>query len=327
MSNHLKSILQVVVSISLAVLILYLVFSKIDWDDFWEKASNANYNWVIFSMVISILSYWLRAYRWNILLEASGYRPTTFRTLVAVLSGYLANLAIPRLGELTRCAVLKKSDNIPVPTSLGSVVNERLVDVLTLLVLTLLALIFEGSTLLTFFQQVLDLDSAMELVPLLIMLMLLGLGTLAVLWFFRKKILKSKVGAVLIKFWEGIVSIKNLERPAEFVILSILIWLVYYVMAYTVVFALPETSHLDFGAGLLLLVTGGVAFALPVQNGFGTYHALIAALLSLYAIDHNTGVFLATLLHSSQLIALIIYGSIGLILSFILFRKNDSDAA
>lgn len=94
-------------------------------------------------------------------------------------------------------------------------------------------------------------------------------------------------------------------------------------MSYIIIFSLPETSHLGLGAGFMLLITGGIALSLPVQSGFGTYHGMIAGMLLLYSVDQTTGIFLATLLHTSQILSIALFGSIALIISFVIRRKTD----
>jgi len=107
-----------------------------------------------------------------------------------------------------------------------------------------------------------------------------------------------------------------------FLVSTVILWVVYYLMSYLIFFSLPETSHLGLGAGFMLLITGGIALSLPVQSGFGTYHGMVAGMLLLYSIDETTGLFLATLLHTSQILSIAFFGSIALIISFILRRRT-----
>ncbi len=122
--------------------------------------------------------------------------------------------------------------------------------------------------------------------------------------------------------YEGVLSLKNIKNVPGFIISTIVLWVVYYYMSYIIVFSLPETAHLGWMVGVMLLVTGGIALAIPVQGGFGTYHTLISVMLSLYAVDPTTGVFLATLLHTSQVVAVAIFGAIALALSFFLKEEK-----
>ncbi len=322
MSKSLINFLKILISVGLAGGLLYLVFKNIEWAEFWERANSVDYTWVIISILLSIVAYLARAYRWNILLEPLGYKLKTSRTTLAVLIGYLANLALPRLGEITRCGVLNRNDKVAVPSALGSVVTERLVDFITLLVLILISLAIESDRLITFLKSAFD-DINIPTYVFWIILLVGVFGVFMLILIIRKKDqLKGKLANLLREFISGFLSLRQIRRPLEFVVSTIILWTVYYLMSYIIIFSLPETAHLGFGAGLMLLITGGIALSIPVQSGFGTYHGMIAAMLVLYAIDETTGVFLATLLHTSQIVAVAIFGTIALFISFLIRRKD-----
>ena len=323
MSKSLINFLKILLSVGLAVLLLYFVFRKIEWSEFWERAKSVDYTWVIISILLSIVAYVSRAYRWNILLEPLGYNLKTSRTTLAVLIGYLANLAVPRLGEITRCGVLNRNDKVSIPTAIGSVVSERIIDFVTLLILILISLTIESDRLFEF------LSSAYQNLNIpkyaIVIVAFVGLSGIAALIFFVRKQdkLKGKFASLIKAFVSGFLSLKDIHRPVGFIVSTIILWVVYFLMSYIIVFSLPETSHLGIGAGFMLLITGGIALSLPVQSGFGTYHGMIAGMLLLYSIEETTGVFLATLLHTSQIIAVALFGSIALILSAMIRRKEE----
>ena len=322
MSKNLTLLLKVLISIGLAWLLLYLVFKDIQWAEFWERAKTVDYNWVFVSIVLSVIAYIARAYRWNILLEPLGYKLKTSRTTLAVLVGYLANLALPRLGEITRCGILKKNDNVALPSALGSVVTERIIDVFTLLLLILLSLILESDRLFTFLStSYRDLQLPTFVIGIVIAVAILGV-TAMVIFVKKQDKLKGKFAVLLKGFVSGILSLKDVKRPFGFLISTLILWVVYYLMSYVIIFSLPETAHLGLGAGFMLLITGGIALSLPVQSGFGTYHGMIAGMLLLYSIDETTGVFLATLMHTSQIFSIALFGSIALIISFVIRRRS-----
>ncbi|MFK7953842.1 MAG: lysylphosphatidylglycerol synthase transmembrane domain-containing protein [Ekhidna sp.] len=324
MSKGIISFLKIALSIGLAGLLLYLVFKNIEWDEFWAKAESVDYTWVFVSIGLSIVAYVARAYRWNILLQPLGHDLKTSRTTLAVLIGYLANLAIPRLGEITRCGVLNRNDNVPVATALGSVVTERIMDMTVLLILILFSLVSESSLLLSFLQTAYkDLEIPMYVPVILLIIGLIGIVSL--IFFIKKQDkLKGKVAELLKGFVAGFLSLRNISRPFGFVISTVILWVVYYLMSYIIIYSIPETAHLDFSAGLMLLITGGIAIALPVQSGFGTYHGMIAGMLLLYGIEKNTGIFLATLLHSSQIVAVALFGTIAILISFLIRKKSEA---
>jgi len=322
MPKKLVSILKVLISVLIAGVLLYLVFKNIDWIEFWGKAKQVEYSWVIASILISILGYILRAYRWNLLLEPMGYKLSLYRTMLAVLIGYLANLALPRLGEITRCGVMNKNDDVAVSKALGSVVSERIIDVLTLLVLIILGLILESERLISFLKTSYSSLELPSYTVWIVGIVVIGIG-IALFIFIRNQ--RSKGGKfinIINDFIDGVLSLKDIKNPIGFILSTVAMWIVYFFMSYLIVFTIPETSHLDLSAGLLLLITGAMALTLPVQSGFGAYHGMVAGMLALYAIDNTTGVFLATLLHTSQIISIAFFGSIALLISFSIRKKN-----
>ncbi|WP_462247572.1 lysylphosphatidylglycerol synthase transmembrane domain-containing protein [Ekhidna sp.] len=322
MPKTILNFLKISISVCIAGLLLYFVFRNENLEDFQKQASLVDYTWVTISIVLSLIAYAARAYRWNILLEPLGYKLTTLRTMIAVLVGYLANLALPRLGEITRCGVLNRNDKVAVPAALGSVVTERIIDVLTLLILILISLILESDRLFTFLNEAYkDLNPPSYIIWVVMLVGLAGISTLILLIKRRDK-MNGKFASLIKNFIDGLLTLKDIKNPIGFFVSTAILWIIYFLMSYTIVFSLPATSHLGIGAGLMLLITGGIAISLPVQSGFGTYHGMIAGMLVLYSIDETTGKFLATLLHTSQIVAVAIFGSIALVISFLIRRNN-----
>lgn len=322
MSKKVLGVAKVLVSILLAAFLLYLVFKNIDWVEFWEKAKTVELSWVFGSVAISLIAFFARAYRWNILLEPLGYKLKTGRTTVAVMIGYLANLAIPRLGEITRCGVLNRNDKVTMAHGFGSVVAERIVDLLTLFLLIFISLFIEYDRITSF---LIDAYSGLNL-PGYVIYLFVGLaiaGLFFLIYVIRSRNTMTGRFAELIKsFVDGLLSLGKIKNVTGFVVSSLIIWLSYYFMSYVIVFALPETSILSFRAGFLLLVTGGIALSIPVQSGFGTYHGMVAGMLLLYGIDKTTGLFFATLMHTSQIVSIAIFGTVAVIISSTLRRKD-----
>ena len=319
MSKSLTTLIKVLVSVGLAAIILYFVFRQVDIDDFVAKAQKVNYSWVFLSMFISLFGYALRAYRWRLQFIPLGYQPTTYRVFLGVMSGYLANLLIPRLGEITRCGVLYKSDKIPVSTSFGSVITERIVDMLALAIILLITFFIQSDQLLAFIGETVNLDFNWGYV----IIGLFVVGSIGAFVFFKWIYpSQTKIGAFSRDLIKGLISLKDVQKT-KFILATIGIWTIYFFMSYLVVFAMEETAHLGWEAGFSILSAGVIAFVLPVQSGFGTFHALVSAMLLLYGIDETSGVFFATLLHGSQLLAVVIYGIVAFILS-IFAKRNDN---
>ncbi len=326
MSKRLLGVLKILISILLAGVLLYLVFKNIDWLEFWEKAQTVDLSWVFASVAVSLIAFFARAYRWNILLEPLGYNLKTGRTTVAVIIGYLANLAIPRLGEVSRCGVLNRNDNVNFTHGFGSVVAERILDLITLILIIFVSLALEYERITSFLSEAYaDFDLSVYFIYLIIGFMILGFGGLIYI-VGKRDSFNGKFADLIKSFVDGLLSLRKVKNVRGFVLSTIVIWIVYFVMTYIVFFAVPETSQLGIGAGFMLLVTGGIALSIPVQSGFGTYHGMVAGMLLLYEIDKTTGLFFATLLHTSQIVSIAIFGTIALIISALLRKRQIKSA-
>ncbi len=321
------SVFKYTFSLGLALALLYLAFRNVDFSEFIEKSKQVNYTWVIISILLSLVAYYARAYRWNILLKPLGYpNLNVHKTNLAVLVGYLANLAFPRLGEVTRCGMMKRSDDVPVSTSLGTVITERIIDLLTLIALILLTLVLEYDRLIEFlthiFSGLQDVEGLMWKAGMIVVVG--GASVLIIGYVLYVK--NEKIRLFTNDLIRGILSLRDVKNRWGFVLSTIVLWVTYYFMSYIIVFSIPETAHLSWVAGIMLLVTGGIALAVPVQGGIGTYHAFVSAMLVLYSVEKTTGVFLATLLHTSQIVATAIFGGIALLASFFIKKANEPDS-
>ena len=320
------SFLKFSLPLLLGLVLLFYAFKNIQLDDFLSKLDQTRYEWVIGSMLLSSLAYASRAYRWQLLLRAADQKVSTFRLTLAVFVGYLANLAFPRLGEVVRCAVLKKTNQIPVSLSIGTVVTERIIDSLVLLFFLIIALLLEFDLIVTYFENIfstyhIPLDGI--LYAALTLLMIFSILVLVILRTHTP--LSQRTKKMASEVLKGILTIKSIQSKSLFLITTTVMWLTYFLMSYMIFFALEETSSLSLTAGFMLLVSGGIALALPVQGGIGTYHAMIAMMLGLYGIENTTGLFLATLLHSSQVLSVVIFGGVSLVITLGIEKKNRND--
>jgi uncharacterized protein (TIRG00374 family) len=324
----LKAFFKYSISILLAVGLLYWAFSKSDlhWADIYRTAQTANYQWIIVSIVIALISHLFRALRWEQLLGAMDYQPGTTRTLSAVMIGYFANFIVPRMGEVSRCGSLQKTANIPFEKSFGTVITERIVDVLGLAVLVGLTFIVEWQPIQQFIFPNFKL-------PPTILLAGIGAGSivfLGLLWIRRDQLLNlwehfattNKLGKLLQGWFVGILSIKEVKNPSKFILYSILIWIAYFANTYTLLLAFPISSSLSLSAGLTVLVMGTFGMATPTQGGIGAYHSLVASALSFYLIPLKEATILATFFHGTQMATILLFGGLSFIITFFLPQKN-----
>ncbi len=319
-------------SVVLAVLLFWLVFKDISLNDFASRLSGVNYWWIIVSYALAIFSHVLRAYRWNLMLRPFGYELTTFRTFLAVMSGYLANLALPRLGEVTKCGVLKKNEGVSMSTAIGTVVVERLIDLVILVIIIVLDLLLEFDMIYEFFAESFNFKGLEEnKLPLIIgAVLMVGIGVLGL--FLLREFLKreyehpalKKINEKLKELIAGFMSIRNVENFFAFIVSTVLIWVAYFFMSYVIFFAMPETSGLSLGAGLSILVAAGLGMSAPVQGGVGAYHAFVKGVLVIYGIEATTGLFFATLLHTSQVIMIMALGGLSMLISSFISAKKPT---
>ncbi|MDN4165721.1 lysylphosphatidylglycerol synthase transmembrane domain-containing protein [Cytophagales bacterium LB-30] len=321
--------------LGISALLLWWVFKDQDLAVIAKGFREAEYSWIVLSVLISILTNYLRAIRWNLLMEPLGYSLSGFRTFLALMVGYFSNIFVPRLGEITRCGILYRTDRVPVAQSFGTVVVERVIDVVSLLIVIGLSLLVEFDKLYGFVAPYFA--DKLQLLKNPLFLTLAGIAALVLLigaWLFfklfKKKLLQytliQKVYALFQQIVEGLLSIKDLKHPILFILTTIAIWVLYYFMAYVIVFSLEATSHLSWLAGVSILVMGAIGMAAPVQGGIGAYHILVSSVLVLYGVAKEDGLVYATLIHSSQALTLLVLGAISFFISLIIENKNTKTA-
>ncbi len=324
----LKAILKYSISTLLALGLLYWAFSKSDlhWSDIYQTAQTANYQWIIVSIAIAMISHWLRALRWEQLLIALHYKPGTTRTFSAVLIGYFANFLVPRMGEVSRCGSLQKTASIPFEKSFGTVITERIVDLLGLAAIVALTFLVEWKPIQQFLFPNFQLPSSIFLAGLAAG----AIAILALIWVLRDRFNErwkhfaatNKVGQLLQGWFLGIMSIKEVENPSKFILYTILIWLAYFANTYTLLLAFPSSSGLGLAAGLAVLVMGTFGMATPTQGGIGAYHSFVASTLSFYRIPLKEATVLATFFHGTQMATILLFGGLSFIITFFLPTKN-----
>jgi hypothetical protein len=289
--------------------------------------NDVNYFWIVASLFIGLLSHVSRTIRWNLLIEPLGRKPRILNTFLAVMVGYLMNLALPRMGEISRCGVIARYEKISFTKLVGTVVLERLIDVLMLLVLLAIVVLTQFGQVLEFLNNNPEVNEKLQKViysPVLIGGLLLFL---AVLWISRHKIRESslmqKAMGFVGQFVEGFRSIGKMKKKGLFIFHSVFIWVLYYLMMYVIFFSFGFTSHLGLLAGLTVFVLGSFGMVAPVQGGIGAWHFMVIEGLALYGVDNADGKVFALLAHGTSTVMLIVLGLIGLIaLPFVNERED-----
>jgi len=317
----------------IGVLLIWVAFRGISFRDLGSILLKANYLWLLLSVAISIGGFAIRARRWMLLMEPLGQMPSFKNTYHSVLTGYLGNMLFPRLGEVSRCAALSKKENMAFDKLIGTVILERTIDMVSVLIILGFMLVYGSASsgaflsenifkpmnekLLTWF----GFSGAIYILAVTIIIIFLYL-----LIRYRKKLSKHPVINKVITFMSGILdglkTIAGLRRKWEFIILTVMLWVSYLLMAWVPVFCLESTSGLDLGAGVFILVIGSLGMAVPVQSGIGAFHWIVSRGINfVYGIPLDQGLAYATLEHESQMILIAILGSVSL---FILFGRKGS---
>jgi len=328
MSKKLISVVKFLVILAIALTLLYFASRHVDIHQIFSGMMKANLGWVLLSFACSVIALIARAYRWNLLIEPLGYKPKLKNTTYSVSIGYFANLAFPRLGEVTRCGTLSRTEGISFSSLLGTVVVERIVDVLTLFICLILAAIIEFTRVSNFLSPRIEyakhfLTSPKGIIVIVVTIILIAFS---IFYFKRKQREKEKKSAIIQFFYEmmkGIKSIADLKRPGQFIFQSFFIWVLYFLSAYVCFFALPATSSLGLKEALVVLTLGAVGMTMPVPGGTGAYHLLVSQGLMLYGLTETDALVFAWLLWGMQLFMIVALGSLSLLLIFFNRKANQ----
>lgn len=330
MSRQLKTFLQYAIIFLITGLLIWFSLKGLTGEDkgeyLLETWRTADKGWLLLMALIAMLSHLLRAERWRMLLEPPGYKGKLNYSFLSLMVGYLVNLAIPRGGEVSRCYNLYKLEETPVEISFGTVVVERIVDLVCLLTLIAVAFFLEWDKLMAFLET-LPLGSGESKGPTVLIYVALGLIVVigVIVWLVKTN---KKLNAFFVKTWhgfkDGLLSIFKLKNKGLFIFYSLLIWVLYFFMSYTVILAFPETAHLGIEAVFSLFAIGSIAMAVPLPGGTGSYHVLVPqGLVFLYHVPQADAVAFTFIFHGWQTAILIAGGAISLIItSLILKRKN-----
>jgi len=333
LKKTLFQILKIVSFLALGILLLYFAFRGVAFDELALTLQKVNFWWIGLSLLFAFISFFSRARRWMLLIEPLGFKPSFKNTYHSLMVGYLSNYALPRLGEVTRCVTLGNREKIPVDSLIGTVIVERVVDLLMLMLILLVLLFSWMDKFGAFFgEQVYGplQQKFTEVFGGTLMLWLIVAASILLIilliYLFRKKLARfsmiRKIKDILIGVLSGLKTIYRMKRKWEFLLHSVLIWFHYIMMTWVVVFALEELSGLSFIDGMFLLVIGGLGMSAPVTAGFGAYHWITSrGLMFVYDFSLETGSAYAILAHESNSLLTILLGAISYIVLMISRKK------
>lgn len=289
-----------------------------EWDKFTQALAKSKLLLFIPVFFILALSHFFRALRWRLIMEPLGYKPSIVNTYLAVLIGYLANLAVPRLGEVLKCTLLAKYEKVPAEKIVGTIVAERAFDVISLGIIFLLALTLQFNVIQAGWEQ-LKAQSSPETASTSNNLWLYIVGgilliAIALVWAFRKKlttpIMKFKI--ILLGIWEGVISATKLKKHNLFFFYSFAIWFLYLLATFIGLYGTEGTAS-SFSTAISCLAYASIGMILT-PGGIGAYAFFMAKVLELNGIDYALGLANGTLQWFAQFIIVIVLGGVSLLL-------------
>ncbi len=319
MKRHIRKILNVLLSIFLGGAILYWMYRGFDIDTMKSVLErDVNWWWMIASFPFGILAQMFRGWRWKQALEPLGEQPRTSTCINAIFISYAASLIVPRIGEFTRCGVLAKKEGTSFPKALGTVVTERAVDSLIILLITIAVLLLQMPMFLSFFSKTgTRLDDLTQLLGTFskagyIVTAVCGIATLVCFYIFRKKLaFYDRMKATARGLRDGVLSLRNVRNVPLFLFYSIAIWVAYFLHYYLTFFCFEATSGMSVTCALVTFIVGSIAVLVPTPNGAGSWHFAVKTMLILYGVAETPALYFVLVVHSVQTLLVALLGIYG----------------
>ena len=322
-------ILKVLMPLVLGGAILYWMYRGEDWQTIWHVMTDEmDWTWMLLSFPFGILAQAFRGWRWRQTLEPVNEHPRMSVSVNAVFLSYAASLLIPRVGEFTRCGVLKRYDNVSFAKALGTVVSERAVDTLLIMGITAIVLLVEMSTFGTFFRKtgtnLHDILHGFSWAGYLVVAVCLAAMALLLHLLLCKLSIYDKVKTTLRGIWQGVISLKDVENIPLFTFFTIGIWVSYFLHYYLTFFCFDFTAHLGIDCALVTFIVGSIAVIVPTPNGAGPWHFAVKTMLILYGVADVHALYFVLIVHTVQTMLVIALGIYAwLALSFTNIKSNQ----
>ena len=319
MNKSLATFLKIAIPLGLGSFLIYYSYSKFTTNQLEEISSyfkETNYTVILFSVLFGIFSHVSRAYRWNFMLEPLGYKPKVLNNFMAVYVAYIMNIFIPRSGEVSRAVVINKYEGVPFDKAFGTIITERVIDMLILFSFTAIAFMLQFEKLSQYLTSVLPIYTIYKLIGLLVLLSIL------LLLFF--KFSKSPTIKKILDFFsglkEGILSVLKMKKKGLYIFHSFLIWGLYLLSFYIATFALKETAGISFSTLIITFVIGSFSFAFT-NSGFGTYPFFVASILAIFSIPETVGTAFGWIVWTTQIASIVLFGGLSFLI-LPLYNKN-----
>lgn len=305
--------------------LMYLAFKNQNPKTLLSQLKNVNYFWVGLSIIFGLFAIISRALRWVILLENLDFKVKKLNSIYAVSIGYFTNIAIPRAGEITRCTSLNQTEDIPVDKLFGTIILERVIDLIILISLVLLVLVLKFDLFLEFLAIVLG-NATFKSSSLIIWGFVTLISSVGIYLLIKNRIKNSafylKIKTFITGMKDGFKSMNGLKNKTGFLIHTFIIWLMYLLMTYVCFFSIEATRFLSLADGLYTMVIGGFGMVAPVQGGIGAYHYIVKVGLMILDISEESALLFATIVHTAQTLMTLCFGGISILMLFLSKRKS-----
>lgn len=315
-SSLLNNLIKVVLPLGLGIAIIYYLISKIDPSQLWEILKDANWGILLFSLFFGLLGNTIRGYRWALFITPLGYSPKISNLNYAIYGGYAVNFALPRAGEIWRCGVIAKEDNIPFSKLFGTMILDRIFDTITVAIISLVAFLFNMQFFLTQLEQnqtTFNTISSIFKSPLLYLAIVAAIITTYIVFrFFKENVIVRKIKGFLSSIASDLKAIWKMNTKGRVFLYTIGIWGSYFCYFYITFFAFDFTADLGITAGLIAFALSSISMGVPSNGGLGPWQIAVIASLSLYGVDKLHATAFATGVFAVQSIWVIICGLFGI---------------
>lgn len=317
MKKTVFKILKIALPLLLGFFLIYFSYNQFteqELDKIYSYLLGANYKWIILSIVFAFLSHLSRAWRWNYMLETIGQPPKFITNVMAIGAGYAMNLIIPRSGEISRAAIVNRSDQVPMDKAIGTIIAERVLDMIMLLLIAATAIFTAGDEIISFFKRRLESAFAKADPTKLFIFLLIFIVLVILIVFISKRInLFSKIKGFVLGMKEGFMTIWTMKKKWLYLFHTLFIWGMYLMMFYVSIYAIPGTTSMSVSAVLCSFVAGSFAVAFT-NGGLGAYPLLISEVLQIFGFSGDLGTAFGWILWLSQTLLVLVYGSFSLLL-------------
>jgi uncharacterized protein (TIRG00374 family) len=311
MAGKLTQILKVFIPLVLGMVILYFLYAKTDFNELWTNILGTNWYVLSLSLIFGLSGNLIRGLRWDLLIRPLGYQPRKSRLIYAVLGNYAVNFALPRAGEIWRCGVVAKEEKIPLTKLIGTLIVDRLFDMIMVALIFLLAISLNARI---FYRNMHEFDLPGWLVsPSFYAGSVILLAFIVfVMFLLRKNFVVKKIFGFFFTLWEDLMQIRRMKRKTRFFIYTLGIWVSYFLYFFITFYAFEFTAGLGFTAGLFIFAVSSLSMGIPSNGGLGPWQAAIVFGLSAFRVDLIQAKAFATVVFAFQSIWVVLCGLFGI---------------